>query len=729
MGSGTGSGATWSNAATLETAITVATSGTVVWLHAGTYYLSETLVIPQGVRVYGGFAGTEGALAERNFAQNRTIIDANHNVAAVTLDVSAVLDGVTVQNGVANTPTRMVGGGVLMRAESRIENSHIINNVAAHRGGGVFVEGNAEIYNSVIANNRAMIDGFAVSSTAEVLFRNNTVAGNTILDCDAYATETSRITICEGESVRLFANTVGTYLWSTGATAASIATPNLTTSTTFTVAVTTPTFCVITETFEIIVNPIPVVTVVADPTSANTSDTVTFTATANLPDGTFIWNDIFATTGPVLTGQMPAAGDLQFTVNYSVNGCNAPPVIATAINKECAPSIINGGVLIADDASVCFGRSTTLRLAGGARNSGEWVLFSGSCGGTEIARTNANNPAFWVNPITTTTFFLRGEGCGTQTTCVQTTVTVLPLLMPTTAPSNTLCVGESLTLSNTVADGGTWSIGLAGGLTITSQTPNNATVLGVSEGPTSVVFTAMNGCQSEFNLEVLAAPTPIVGDTNFCTQQSGLLTSTPAGGTWTTDGGRSATIASNGFVTASQFTGTTTFQYIHPITGCAASHTVVVHQKPAKPSGEFSQICENTSMNLKGFPPGGTWSVMPEHMAEITGENQLVSGSHGNAVVRYHLNEYCYDTFHLTIIEMVRNVSHVDAIYVGETSVAIGTPKGGIWGTTDPTVATIDPITGVFTGVSEGRFQVTYTFLTPCYYMSSQIYVNPRPEP
>jgi len=99
----------------LEHAVSIATEGTVLWLQGGTYYLSQTLAIGQQVRVYGGFSGTETALWQRDFAAHPTIIDAGGHFAAVDLGILSVLSGVTVRNGVANTPARSSGGGVLMR--------------------------------------------------------------------------------------------------------------------------------------------------------------------------------------------------------------------------------------------------------------------------------------------------------------------------------------------------------------------------------------------------------------------------------------------------------------------------------------------------------------------------------------------------------------------------------------------------------------------------------------
>jgi len=731
---GTGDGSSWANATTLEKAVTIASSGQAIWVQAGTYNLSATLVVPQNVRLYGGFVGTETQLSQRNFAEHPTILDAGKHFSAVTLGIVAVLSGVTVQNGVANTPDRMNGGGVLMHAGSRIEYSYILNNIALQYGGGVYAVANAEIFNSVIAHNRAGIDGFAVAGS-HVLFRNNTVTENGMFDCDAYARETIHDTICAGESITLSANTIGTYLWSTGATTASITTPNLTTHATFTVTVTTPTLCVVTETFVIAVNPVPTVTVSVNPPSASPFEMVTFTAVADPPGGTFIWDDVSATTGAVLTVQMPMADDLQFTVNYNVNGCYAEPFMATATNTVCTPSVIAGATLTVDDPSLCLGLSTTLRLTGGIRNSGEWVLFSGSCGGssaTEIARSTANNPIFTVTPTSTTTFFVRGEGCDTQTTCVQVQVTVLPQPMPTTAPKNTLCIGETLPLANHTAGGGTWSLGLDGGLTFVLQTISTVVVRGVSAGATTVVFTAANGCQATYNLEVLEVPTPIVGDTNFCQGQSRLLTSSPAGGTWSTLGGSTVTVNAAGLVTASAtLTGNTVIQYTHPTTDCAVSRTVVVHQQPSTPSAASNQVCVSNVVALNpGTPAGGTWSITPAHLASFNAEFTQITGLvAGAATVRYQLNTHCYATFALTILPSVANLAYATALCQGGTSAATASPPGGTWTSTAPAIATVDATTGIFTGLSPGTFQLIYTTPNGCTQTSSIITVNPAPAP
>ncbi|MCU0354265.1 MAG: T9SS type A sorting domain-containing protein [Cytophagales bacterium] len=87
---GANNGTSWVNAYTgLQSALAAAASGDEIWVAAGVYKPSVqvdvdgsggsdarevTFRIPNGVKVYGGFAGTEALLTERNWTTNLTIL-------------------------------------------------------------------------------------------------------------------------------------------------------------------------------------------------------------------------------------------------------------------------------------------------------------------------------------------------------------------------------------------------------------------------------------------------------------------------------------------------------------------------------------------------------------------------------------------------------------------------------------------------------------------------------
>jgi len=57
-------------------------TATKVWVAAGTYV--ENITLKSGVALYGGFAGNETDLSQRNWAANKTILDGNQSGSVVT---------------------------------------------------------------------------------------------------------------------------------------------------------------------------------------------------------------------------------------------------------------------------------------------------------------------------------------------------------------------------------------------------------------------------------------------------------------------------------------------------------------------------------------------------------------------------------------------------------------------------------------------------------------------
>jgi len=112
---GYNNGTSWANAYTdLQAAIARAEKGcgTQIWIAKGIYNpghdVTASFTIPAGVSVYGGFAGTETELNQRNIETNPTILSGyirtvngieERNRTVVTMGEGCLLDGVIVKNG------------------------------------------------------------------------------------------------------------------------------------------------------------------------------------------------------------------------------------------------------------------------------------------------------------------------------------------------------------------------------------------------------------------------------------------------------------------------------------------------------------------------------------------------------------------------------------------------------------------------------------------------------
>lgn len=159
-----GDGSSWAGAINdLQRAICVAggSNGTVqeIWVAAGTYKPDagsgdrlSTFALVSGIALYGGFAGTETLLSQRDVEANVTVLSGDigepgvesdncyHVVTGSLTDSSAVLDGFTITAGRADGPgwPNSSGGGMFVeQGAPTLANCTFEGNYAADGGGGI----------------------------------------------------------------------------------------------------------------------------------------------------------------------------------------------------------------------------------------------------------------------------------------------------------------------------------------------------------------------------------------------------------------------------------------------------------------------------------------------------------------------------------------------------------------------------------------------------------------
>jgi len=169
---GQNTGTNWPNAfAKLQDALAAAQAGDEVWVAKGVYRPTDTLnrnlsFEPRsGVRLYGGFLGTESALTERDWLANPTTLSGDIGVKGDSTDNSynvvywhqpdsnSVLDGFILTNGVADynqlsnaRDRRKCGGGLYINGEAWEAYPNVLNctfrhNTARNFGGGAMING------------------------------------------------------------------------------------------------------------------------------------------------------------------------------------------------------------------------------------------------------------------------------------------------------------------------------------------------------------------------------------------------------------------------------------------------------------------------------------------------------------------------------------------------------------------------------------------------------------
>jgi len=212
----------WANASSdLQGVINGADSGDEIWVAAGTYApmviagngisdSDKSFVLKAGVKVYGGFAGTEISLDQRDWDSNTTILNGGGNVRHVViiagtnnedifhLDGFSITEGKSVTTG-ANitvngiTVTHSYGGGIFAVSNGSITltnntitgNINMIPSTTSNYGGGLYVKvtgsGTAIFSNNIISENEANRGGgvfIDIASAATFTFSNNTVNDN-----------------------------------------------------------------------------------------------------------------------------------------------------------------------------------------------------------------------------------------------------------------------------------------------------------------------------------------------------------------------------------------------------------------------------------------------------------------------------------------------------------------------------------------------------------------------
>lgn len=332
-------------------------------------------------------------------------------------------------------------------------------------------------------------------------------------------------TFCQGDSVILTASGAAPYVWSTGATTASITVLN-----TGTYTVTGTSSCgTVTASQSVTVNSTAVTTIIpSGPTTFCVGGNVDLTASGAT---TYLWS----------TGATTATITVTTAGTYTVTGTSSCGVAVA--NQTIVINPLPTAVITASGSTTfCQGGNVTLTASGG--NSYLW-----STGVTTAAITPSTSSIYTVTVT---------NSCGSSTTTQQIIVLPLPTAFITVNGGTTICQGQSTTLIASGLNGnGTfqWSTGI----TADSIVVNAAGIYTVTNS---------NSCgNATYQQTITVTPLPSAtitpnGPTTFCQGQSVVLNA-PVGYTYLwSDGSTSSSLtatSTNAYtVTVSNNCGTST---------------------------------------------------------------------------------------------------------------------------------------------------------------------------
>ncbi len=206
---GTGNGSSWQTATTLEQALRIAITGTQIWVAGGTYRPTQgadrkaAFIIPDGVQVFGGFAGVETSVAQRPSQLNPTILsgeigksgaaDNSYNVVYIKqAGASTILDGFVITAGNANGEAAEAnrsrsGGGLFLDGENGACNPQVRNctfkNNQSRDGAAVYINGRSGEASPLFdkcefSDNVAGLDGGAIYNDGRLNGKSNPTLTN-----------------------------------------------------------------------------------------------------------------------------------------------------------------------------------------------------------------------------------------------------------------------------------------------------------------------------------------------------------------------------------------------------------------------------------------------------------------------------------------------------------------------------------------------------------------------
>ncbi len=424
----------------------------------------------------------------------------------------------------------------------------------------------------------------------------------------------------------------------------------------------------------------------------------TETFSTSTPGGTWSSNNFSVATVGSLTGLVTSVAPGVAVISYSMGGCTETKTVT--VNAQPNTYNISGG------GTYCTGGpGVTISLSGSEPGISYFAVMGVSPVSVMVAGTGG---PLSLGPITIGGSPIVVVATNTVTSCssvMSGTVTVTAVPAAAISGPASVCNGSLAQLSANTS-GGTWTssnygiaaVGIATGLV--SATGTGAAVIQYNNG----------SCIASHTITVLPTPS-ISGPTSVCDGMVAALSSSSIGGSWSCSNTNIASASSAGLVNGLS-PGVVNISYTLG-SGCNGVKSFTVH--PFAPITGATTVCAGNTTTVSNTVAGGAWTSSDPSVASINPFSPVVYGvSGGTAVIFYSLPTGCTSSMSLTVVP-TPVISGPSTVCDGGPAVAIlsATIPGGVWISSNPTIATID-VTGIVTGFSTGATNISYISPSGC---------------
>ncbi len=385
---------------------------------------------------------------------------------------------------------------------------------------------------------------------------------------------------------------------------------------------------------------------------------------------------IASVSGSTVTGGSSAGSA---NISYTLGSCS----VSLLVTVGAMPSITG-------TTSICTGGTSQLSDAtsGGTWTSSNPAIASISSTGFVTAGTTAGN----------TTITYAAGGCS-----ITTVVTVGSL--PSITGNLTVCPGSTTQLSDATT-GGFWG---SSNTSVATIVQSSGLAYGTTAGTTTIVYGLSASCTATVTLTVAALPSITSDGNTVCAGATIQMSDATSGGAWTSSNNSFATVSGSGLVTG---VGAGSVTITYTLGACYVTKAITVDNAVLPITGTPTTFCVTSSTTLSDATAGGTWSSSNPAVASVTGTVVVHGVSAGTATISYSLGG-------CSVTQVVNVDANNAGIITGKDSICAGAGHsitlsdnvpGGVWSSSNTSKITINPSTGVATGVVNGNVAVTISY-------------------
>jgi large repetitive protein len=553
--------------------------------------------------------------------------------------------------------------------------------------GGIYTSSNLNV--ASIGNASGLVSGIgAGSSTISYLYTDNNGCSNTVTyPITVVAAPVATIaangatSFCQGGSVGLQASSGAAYLWSTGATTPSI---NVSTAGNYSVTVTAANGCSSSSTSTpVVVNTLPTAAI-------QQGATVAFCAGASaqltaVPAASYLWSN--GSTAQTINVLAPGS----YTVSVTgTNGCTATSS-ATVVTQTALPTAT---ISASGSTAICQGASVTLTAS--TASSYLW-----SNGATSQSITVLNPGSYTVQTS--------NGSCIANSAPTTVSLNPVPTANITANGPTTFCSGGQVTLAATTGNNFNY---------LWSNGSTAATLVSAVAGNYSVTVTNSFGCSATSAPQAVvvnAVPTvpAISGSATVCSYAQTLLSNTLSGGVYSISNPSVATIGQNSGLVSGLNAGTAVVSYtVTNTNGCTATATLpftVLAAPAASVSANGStSFCQGASLTLTSSAGASyawnTGATTPSITTTAGGTYSVtVTAANGCSAQSQNM------ILTVNALPTVATTTGSATVCSNGTTLLGNTTGGGVWSSSNTALATVNPTSGLVTGVAAGALNINYT--------------------